>query len=358
MKNNILFVDDEVHILKAIKRGLYTESYNKFFASSGDEALDIMQKEDIHVIVTDMKMPRMTGLELLTIVKEKHPDTVKVILSGYTQLQQILVTINRIDIYKFLTKPFDIEVEFKEVINSAIELYNTRIENRILKESLSKKNEIYQKMIRTNSEKLDLVKLDFQFVREYVQMIGQYNFLLSTKTKNDDITDLKYKEEIAFIEDLFLKTTSKLPSSHRKFESRFIRAEIESLLNRTAGYQYKLTVNNAVEPHTYYGDFHLVIFTLHTLLLEYYVMEPHVAYNIAISERVYENDDKDLLFLLKTSNNMIISDLLRIRSLKMFFTTLFQSYGGHFTFEMIENGHLVVLRLPVKYIEDEEGNNG
>jgi YesN/AraC family two-component response regulator len=353
MKNNVLFVDDEIHVLKAIKRGLYNETFNKFFASSGDEALEIMAKEEIHVIVTDMKMPKMTGLDLLTIVKDEYPDIVKVILSGYTQLQQILVTINRIDIYKFLTKPFDIENEFKQVIYSAIELYNTRKENMVLKESLAKKNEIYQKMIKTNSEKIDHVHIDFKFVAAYAQMASEYNYLLALKYKNGFITDIKYKEEVTYLEDLFMKTVKKMPSTYRAFEANSIKREIRSLLNKNAGYNYTLNINNAVEPHEYYGNFNIVIFTLYKLLMDYYVMEPNIKFNLAISERVYENENKDLLFLLKTSNNMIISDLLRIRSLKTFFVCLFEAFNGYFSFELIENGHLVMLRIPITYKSDE-----
>jgi len=351
MKNNVLFVDDEVHVLKAIKRGLYDESFNKFFASSGDEALEVMAREDIHVIVTDMKMPKMSGLDLLTIVKDRHPDTIKIILSGYTQLQQIIVTINRIDIYKFLTKPFDIETDFKRVVYSAIDIYNTKLENTILKESIEKKNEIYQSMIRTNSQKLDLVKLDFKFVQSYTQMMIEYNFLLASKYKNETITELKYKEEFAYIEELFLKTIKKMPSTYRKFDVSLIQKEVKSLLNKNAGYNYTLNINSAVDPHIYYGNFNIVIFALYKMLTDYYIMQPNVMFNLAISERVYENDKKDLLFLLKVSNNMIISDLLRIQSLKTFFVCLFEAYDSYFSFEMIENGHLVMLRLPITYMD-------
>lgn len=353
MKNNVLFVDDEMHILKAIKRGLYNESFNRFYASSGDDALKIMEKEEIHVIVTDMKMPKMTGLDLLTIVKDKYPDTVKVILSGYTQLQQILVTINRIDIYKFLTKPFDIENEFKQVIYSAIEHYNTRKENRVLKESLAKKNEIYQKMIKSNSEKIDHVNIDFKFVTAYAQIASAYNYLLALKYKSGSITDIEYKEEVTYLEDLFMKTVKKMPSTYKTFEANAIKREIQSLLNKTTDYKYTLTINSVVEPYESCGNFNIVIFTLHKLLMDYYIMEESVTLNLAVSERIYENESKELMFLLRTSNNKIINDSLRVRSLKTFFVCLFEAFNGYFSFELVENGHLVMLRIPITYKSDE-----
>lgn len=88
-KNTVLFVDDEIHILSSIRRATMDESFEALFASSGQEALQIFEKKEISVIVTDMRMPGMDGLALLKIVKEKYPQTVRIVLSGYTQLSQV-----------------------------------------------------------------------------------------------------------------------------------------------------------------------------------------------------------------------------------------------------------------------------
>ena len=84
-KYSVLFVDDEVNILNAIKREMIDENFKMFFANSAKEALKIIDENQISVIVTDMRMPEMNGLELLKIVEEKSPMTVKMVLSGYTQ---------------------------------------------------------------------------------------------------------------------------------------------------------------------------------------------------------------------------------------------------------------------------------
>ena len=106
---SVLFVDDEVNILNALRRGLIDEEYTCYFAISGQQALRIMEAEKIAVIVTDMRMPGMDGLALLKEVAAKWPLTVKIVLSGFTQLQQILATINQVDIFKFITKPWKLE---------------------------------------------------------------------------------------------------------------------------------------------------------------------------------------------------------------------------------------------------------
>ncbi len=124
----ILFVDDEEKVLKSLQRGLLDEPYLCLFANSGKEALTILENNEVHVICTDMRMPEMNGLELLKIVKEKYPTIVRLVLSGYTQVGMLLTAINQGEIFKFITKPWKLEEEFKSIISQAVDYYNLRAE--------------------------------------------------------------------------------------------------------------------------------------------------------------------------------------------------------------------------------------
>jgi two-component system, NtrC family, response regulator HupR/HoxA len=128
----ILFVDDEEKILKSLQRGLLDDPYNCLFANSGKEALEIMTKNEVHVICTDMRMPEMNGLELLKIVKDKYPATVRIVLSGYTMVGLLLTAINQGEIFKFITKPWRLEEDFKSVLKQAVDYYNLNDENKTL----------------------------------------------------------------------------------------------------------------------------------------------------------------------------------------------------------------------------------
>jgi len=123
-KRTVLFVDDEEKILSSLKRGLLDEPYDTLFANSGKEALKILEQKKVHVLVTDMRMPEMLGIELLRIVKEKYPDIVRMVLSGFTQVTTLLTAINQGEIYKYITKPWNLEGEFKPAIRQAVEYYN------------------------------------------------------------------------------------------------------------------------------------------------------------------------------------------------------------------------------------------
>ena len=131
-KRTVLFVDDEDKILRSLKRGLLDEPYNTIFANSGKEALDILKQKKVHVLVTDMRMPEMSGLELLKTVREKYPQIVRMVLSGYTQITTLLTAINQGEIYRYITKPWKLEEEFMPAVRGAIEHYNLRNEHEKL----------------------------------------------------------------------------------------------------------------------------------------------------------------------------------------------------------------------------------
>ena len=131
-KRNVLFVDDEEKILHALKRGLVDEPYEIFFADSGREALGVLKHSEIHVIVTDMRMPEMDGLELLKKVKAEYPHVIRIVLSGYADIEVLLAAINQGEIFRFMTKPWKLNEEIKTTIRQAIEFYNLHVERELL----------------------------------------------------------------------------------------------------------------------------------------------------------------------------------------------------------------------------------
>lgn len=142
MKNRtILFVDDEEKVLRSLERGLLDEPYNCYFAKSGKEALEILEQNEVHIVVTDMRMPGMSGLELLRVVKEKYPHIIRLVLSGYTQVTTLLTAINQGEIFKFITKPWRLEEEFKTVLQQAADYYNLRAERDSLLQELQQHKE-------------------------------------------------------------------------------------------------------------------------------------------------------------------------------------------------------------------------
>ena len=125
---SVLFVDDEEKVLKAIERCLLDESYNKYYAKSGQEALDILRRDEVHVIVVDMVMPGMNGLELLKIVKKQYPNIIIMVLSGYAQPVNTMMAMCEVGIYRFISKPWTYDDDFRAIIRWAINNYDLQNE--------------------------------------------------------------------------------------------------------------------------------------------------------------------------------------------------------------------------------------
>ncbi|MDK2867473.1 MAG: hypothetical protein PWP38_1788 [Clostridiales bacterium] len=169
-QHKVLIVDDEVEILKALNRGLYREPYEKIFVDSGAKAIEVFASHEISVIITDMRMPGMNGLELLEMIADISPNTVKIVLTGYTKLPQILATVNKVDVFKFLTKPWNLEAEVKVYIREAIDLYENNREISGLLNSEEKKKSIYQKLLTDGYEKVD------HFMNLYEKLVKVINY--------------------------------------------------------------------------------------------------------------------------------------------------------------------------------------
>ncbi|MDD3353191.1 response regulator [Zoogloea sp.] len=106
-RKTLLLVDDEDNILSSLRRLLRRDGYTILTASGGQQGLEILAANPVDVIVSDQRMPGMTGVEFLRKAKDMVPDTVRMVLSGYTDLQSVTNAINEGAIYKFLTKPWD-----------------------------------------------------------------------------------------------------------------------------------------------------------------------------------------------------------------------------------------------------------
>jgi serine/threonine-protein kinase len=115
-KPRILFVDDEERILTALK-ALFRSGYHVFTATSGSQALEFLRRFPIHVVVSDQRMPGMTGVDLLREVKDLSPGTVRMLLTGYSDLAAIVGSINEGEVYRFVSKPWNNQ----EIINIVAE---------------------------------------------------------------------------------------------------------------------------------------------------------------------------------------------------------------------------------------------
>jgi diguanylate cyclase (GGDEF)-like protein len=106
-QRTVLIVDDEANVLSALRRLLRRDGYRIITAGSAREGLELLATHSVQVVLSDQRMPGMNGTEFLSRVKELHPQTIRIILSGYTELESVIDAINRGAIYRFFTKPWN-----------------------------------------------------------------------------------------------------------------------------------------------------------------------------------------------------------------------------------------------------------
>jgi len=148
MERTLLLVDDEENITASLVRLLRRDGYTILRANSGQKGLDLLAQNEVGVIISDQRMPGMTGTEFLSKVKELYPDTVRIVLSGYTELNSVMDAINRGAIYKFLTKPWEDDL-LRANVNEAFRRHEMKMENARLSKEVQEANE---KLQRANQE--------------------------------------------------------------------------------------------------------------------------------------------------------------------------------------------------------------
>lgn len=123
IKPTILCVDDENDNLEALER-IFRKKYNILKAISGKQALEIIQQhgDEISLILTDQRMPEMTGIEVLEKIIERHPEMIRILITGFTDLESVIQAINKGQIYQYITKPWD-PVELSNTVDRAVERF-------------------------------------------------------------------------------------------------------------------------------------------------------------------------------------------------------------------------------------------
>lgn len=115
----LLFVDDERRVLTSM-RAMFRREYEVLLANSGDEAIKILAERDVHVVVSDQRMPEMTGVELLATVKEEHPSSMRILLTGYADLDAVEASINESEVFRYLMKPCPTD-ELRDAVRLAVQ---------------------------------------------------------------------------------------------------------------------------------------------------------------------------------------------------------------------------------------------
>jgi len=142
----LLYVDDEEHNLISFA-ATFRKEYKVLTAKSGEEGLEILRKNDVKLVITDQRMPEMTGIEFLEKVIPEFPNAIRMILTGFSDIGVIIEAINSGQVFRYITKPWD-ENELRMTIENARQVYTLQTSNRDLMESLTQKVEEQEQTLK------------------------------------------------------------------------------------------------------------------------------------------------------------------------------------------------------------------
>ncbi|MBN1843867.1 MAG: response regulator [Deltaproteobacteria bacterium] len=176
-KHTVLCVDDDQNILSALKRLLRKEGYNFLMASSGAEGLEILKNNDIQMVMCDQRMPEMSGTDFLARVKEEYADIIRVILSGYTEVDAITESINKGHVYKFFLKPWN-DQSLRLEIKQALDQYdliqaNKKLDEKVMEqnEELKSINENLETLVKQRTEDLEIQNQALELSRAMLEVL-------------------------------------------------------------------------------------------------------------------------------------------------------------------------------------------
>lgn len=151
-RGQLLIVDDEGEILKSLRRQ-FRRTYDIHLANSGEEGYQIMVETPIQVIISDQRMPGMNGSEFFEKVSEEFPDAIRLLLTGFADINAVIAAINDGHVFRYITKPWD-PVELDTTVNQAFERYNLVVQNRRLVKELQESNAFLEQRVQERTAKL------------------------------------------------------------------------------------------------------------------------------------------------------------------------------------------------------------
>lgn len=186
-KHHILIVDDEKENLHALARTLHKLG-EIHTASCASKALALLKKhsEDISIIISDQRMPEISGVEFLKKAYKKYPHIVRIILTGYTDIEDLIEAINDAHIYRYITKPWNND-ELKIIVKQAMEQFELRFENKTLNENLNEQN------IKLAEKERELIKMNESLevkITQRTKDLERLNFKLNQQALTDELTGI------------------------------------------------------------------------------------------------------------------------------------------------------------------------
>ncbi|RLD99344.1 MAG: adenylate/guanylate cyclase domain-containing response regulator, partial [Bacteroidetes bacterium] len=165
----ILYIDDEQDNL-TVFYSAFRRNFKVYLGNSAQEGMEIMKKHSVHLVLADQRMPEMTGIEFLEKVKLEYPDCIRMVLTGFTDVEAIIQAINKGRVYRYITKPWSKD-DLKITIDHALETYELKQQNRKLFTDLEEANLTLEKKVIERTKKIETQRREITDSIQYASRI-------------------------------------------------------------------------------------------------------------------------------------------------------------------------------------------
>ncbi len=321
---SILYVDDEPQNL-FLFRSFFEQEYTVHTAESGSEALRILGESDIQVLLADQRMPGINGIQLLETVAKEYPETVRVLVTGYSDIDVVIGAINRGAVYRYLGKPWDVD-EVQATIRNALEMYELRRKNQTLIASLDKQNRLLRKKVAALNF-LNKLQLDLKGLPDFESITDKAILRLQEEFEAD--VGCHCESRSGTVQIRFAHLNRDRENELRELIDQLDLPPIETPLSPSMPEGRSLCVLPLVFQGTYFG--HLVfLFPKKTPFdieeLPFAEAASHVVSSVLYSDHVHRQEmKKEQLLLVGQMAGMIVHDLKGPLATIMGFVSLLQA---------------------------------
>ena len=354
LKPNILYVDDNETNL-VLFEATFQNNYNVFIADSGEKGLELLDKNKFAVIISDQRMPGMTGNELLEKVEEKFPDVMRFILTAYTDNNTVIESINKGKIYGFFTKPFNAPT-IKAALDKAIEVYQLREENKTMLIDLSKSNRELQEIDISKTRFLSEISNE---IRTPINKIMSTIHVLKDKLETNELNELIsfLDTSVSRLENFSNAAIQLARLNDRNHRIHHVNVSIKELVelciiekkNAIDEAGIIIEINNPGQKISIDGEYELLVNCLSILLVN---SINHTNPNSIIKINIAENKESIFLEVIDDGNNFSRN---HVENLSNFFSERDRSFDYSIGIEMVLAKHIMVSHggwIAVKQIEN------
>ena len=356
-RGSVLFATEDENILKTLRSGHISEDYACLFASNDKEVIEIIKNNEISVIIVDRSIQELEGLALLKEVSNLSPNTLRIVLLEHTKVQEIIESINKIDIFNFIVKPLTNNGEYKIAINQAMDCYNFRKESESLKNLIDSRGITYQNMLKDISheniykhveDNIANAKNDSNIIKDTTKTIIEHLF----KIINNNISEGK-NYDYEFEKGFYKIYNDNISSQIYEIEAKkFLEEIISTIKNHSENCQvekeiefpdnYKIKINKAA-----FDSFLRYIFRFSVNSQDNYKIKINGAINNVVNQEIINfivniSDRTNENVMLSSINNL---NPERIEFINTFMNRLLESCNGRFRINKIQAKLIIEIHL-------------